>query len=73
MKFATPRTYKNLVPDYAEMIPVDEWDGGVSMNIYSVDNGSGFWVRNGRQSHDDVFTTEAKDATHVAWYSKNSQ
>ena len=70
MPYPTPRAYKRLTPDYAELIPVDEWEAGVSVGLYSVDTGSGYWVRNGMQSNEDAHSTPQDDATHVAWYSK---
>lgn len=64
-----PRAYKRLTPDYAEMIPVEEWEAGESVGLYQIADGSGYWVRNGMQSNDSVHTTDKEDATHVAWYS----
>lgn len=69
-KYAIPRDYKRLAPDYAELIPVDEWEAGVEVGLYGNDDGSGFWVRNGKQCNDEVFSSEKEDATHVAWYPK---
>jgi len=66
----TTRNYKSLAPEYAELIPVDEWEAGESLGLYQLDDGSGYWVRNGKQSRDSVHNSEKEDATHVAWYSK---
>lgn len=70
MSYAIPRVYKRLAPDFAELIPVDEWEAGLSVGLYTSTGGSGFWVYNGKQSHDDVFSSPKQDATHVAWYAK---
>lgn len=69
MKYATPREYKRLAPDYAELMTVDEWLACKNV-IYGNYDGNGYWVRNGKQSNDEVFSTEKEDATHVAWYPK---
>lgn len=68
MLYSLPRKYKNLAPDYAELIPVDEWEAGRSVDLYGSDTGSAFWVRNGMQSSDSAYDSDKNDATHVAWY-----
>lgn len=34
------------------------------------DCGSGYWMKDGFESNDEVFNTPQLDATHVAWYNK---
>ena len=70
MPYPTPRAYKRLTPDYAELMPADEWEAGIEAGLYGTMDGSGYWVRNGMQSNDEVFSSPREDATHVAWYPK---
>lgn len=70
MNYPTPREYKRIVPDYAKLIPLDDWTFQKELGFYSQEMGHGFWVRNGKQSNDDAFTTEPDDATGVGWYAK---
>lgn len=66
MPYPTPRAYKRLTPDYAELMPVDEWEAGESAGLYQTADGSGYWVRNGMQSYDDVHTTEKQACSMVS-------
>jgi len=34
------------------------------------DDGSGYWVKDGKRSNDEVFGTPRLDATHVVWFNK---
>jgi hypothetical protein len=36
----------------------------------NLDDGTGYWVRDGFRSDDEVFNSEQLDATHVVWYNK---
>lgn len=66
----TARKYKSLVPDYGVMITLEDWKLQTELGFYSQEVGTGYWVRNGKQSYDGVFDTPAGDATHVVWYPK---
>ena len=53
-----------------DMYNVEEWEDCVKDGWFGNFDGSGYWVKNGFKSHDEVFSTPKLDATHVVWYSK---
>lgn len=60
----------DLDPEFgAELIPVKDWYEYKNKCIFNGD-GSGYWVKDGMESSDEVFGTEQGEATRVAWYSK---
>lgn len=52
-----------------EIMTVDEW-AKLKNVVYGNYDGSGYWVKDGMESQDEVFSTPQEDATHVAWYNK---
>jgi hypothetical protein len=64
------REYKRRVPDYADTFTVEEWQAAVARGSFNDWDGSGYWAKDGNESEDEVFSTPAEDATHVAWYNK---
>lgn len=64
------RKYGRDIPDYAHVMTVTEWDQAVENGSFIPDDGIGFWCKDGKESHDQVFYTDCEDATHVAWYNK---
>lgn len=72
------KTIPNLVkiPDYADVIPIQEWLMGVNMGCFNDDDGDGFWATQTHQLKDDHFNiwqdiaNHPDWATHVAWYGK---
>lgn len=51
------------------IIPISEWAEAGNMGFTSY-NGTGYWMKNGFISKDEVFGTDPQDATHVIWYNK---
>ena len=64
------REYCREVPDYADIMTVEDWKSAVADGCFCNYDGSGYWVKDGKQSRDEVFGTPQLDATHVAWYNK---
>ena len=64
------RRYNTEPPDYAHIFPIEEWNDAVSCGSFNNDDGCGYWVKDGKECSDEVFGSEAQDATHVAWYNK---
>ena len=64
------RSYKGEVFDFADVMTVQEWQEAVKDGWFISDDGSGYWVKDGKESRDEVFSTPPLDATHVAWYNK---
>lgn len=57
-------------PDYVDIFTVEEWKEAVDGGWIRNDDGSGYWMKDGKSSRDEVFGTPQLDATHVAWYNK---
>ncbi len=53
-----------------EIYPVSAWSQLVELGMIGNYDGSGYWVKDGKASRDEVFSTPELDATHVIWYSK---
>ena len=43
---------------------------GYTILGFSNNDGSGYWVKDGKKSNDEIFSTPRLDATHVIWYNK---
>lgn len=65
------RYTKKLDKDWDDDIyTIEEWDKAVDDGWITSDDGSGYWVKDGLKSRDEVFSTPQLDATHVVWYNK---
>jgi hypothetical protein len=64
------RNYKQKVSKFADLFTVEEWNESVEDGDFIDDDGSGYWVKDGMESRDEVFSSSQEDATHVAWYNK---
>lgn len=53
-----------------DIYTVNEWEEAVLDGEFNSDDGSGYWVKDGLRSDDEVFSTPKLDATHVVWYNK---
>jgi hypothetical protein len=64
------RVYINYQPDFDdEIYTIQEWKKLANRVFYNSD-GSGYWMKDGMKSSDEVFSTPSLDATHVIWYNK---
>ncbi len=64
------RRYNGLIPDYADVMTVEEWKDNVDGGLFVPDDGEGYWCKGNKESRDSVWESKAEDATHVAWYNK---
>jgi hypothetical protein len=64
------RTYKNSTRRASEVITVEDFDIAVSNKELTKWDGHGYWVKDGLESEDMVFSDPQLDATHVSWYNK---
>lgn len=64
------RKYDREISDDADIMTVGEWDQAVEQGAFGPDDGLGYWVKDGKESQDEVFCGPSLDATHVAWYNK---
>lgn len=48
-----------------DIYTVDNWNVAVEEGFICNDDGSGYWVKDGLRSGDEVFSTHQLDATHV--------
>lgn len=62
------RTYHTLVPPEEDIMTVEVWNETKNHEIFNND-GNGYWMKNGKESSDEVFSSPQEDATHVVWYS----
>lgn len=64
-------TYGEKVPDFADLMTIEEFREHVDCGSISSRDGSAYAVRDGKESRDeiDVHAIPAS-ATHVAWYNK---
>ena len=64
------RIYKTPISiEDTHLMTVEEWLTAKNVEFGNYD-GSGYWVKDGKESDDEVFSSEPEDATHVAWYNK---
>lgn len=64
------REYKRKVKPEDDLYTVKEWLEEIKNKLCCNYDGSGYWVKDGLRSDDEVFSTEPLNATHVAWYNK---
>ena len=64
------REYSGEVYKFAAVFTVEDWESAVNEGLFIDYDGSGYWVKDGKSSRDEVFSTPPLDATHVAWYNK---
>lgn len=64
------REYTNPVSEDGELFTCDEWVDALDDGWLDTSDGCGYWVKNGKESRDEVFSTQRLDATHVIWYNK---
>jgi hypothetical protein len=55
---------------YFEAALVEEKKTGHAILGFSNYDGSGYWVKDGKKSRDEIFSTPRLDATHIVWYNK---
>ena len=53
-----------------DIYTIEEWKDAVNDEWITNDDGTGYWVKDGLKSRDEVFSTPQLDATHVVWYNK---
>jgi hypothetical protein len=64
------RQYNQELPDYVDLMTTEDWLSAVDDGCFCDFDGSGYWVKDGKECRDEVFSTPQLDATHVAWYNK---
>ena len=64
------RVYEKEPRDYADIMDVHSWQGAVEHGWFNTYDGHGYWMKDGKESDDEVFSSPRMDATHVAWYNK---
>ena len=65
------RYTKKLDKDWDDDIyTIEEWNNAINDGWITDDDGSGYWVKDGLKSSDEVFSTPQLDATHIVWYNK---
>lgn len=62
------RTYHRSLPIWGELYKVTDFLNMMREGAVTNQTGHGYWVKDGRTSDDEVFTTFPGDATHVIWF-----
>lgn len=74
MRHAEPyigRVYNRPVPDYGDLMTIDEWNESVSFGGFIEHDGHGYFVKDNMSTYEgDIFEDEPEDATHVIWFNK---
>jgi len=55
---------------FGDLFTIEEWNEAIETGWITNWDGSGYWVKDGKESDDEVFSTPQEDATHIAWYNK---
>lgn len=58
------------VPRKSEIIEVNNFNRSVENKEITKWDGHGYWMKDGKESEDMVFSDPQLDATHVSWYNK---
>ncbi len=67
---ADSRYTEKLDTSHGDLYTIEDWKEMVKAGICTNYDGSGYWVKDGYISKDEVFVTHKLDATHVIWYNK---
>lgn len=63
--------YNREIPDYGDVMTIDEWNDAVELGLFTTYDGQGYYCKDGKMSNLEVFTvTTPHDATHVCWFNK---
>jgi hypothetical protein len=57
-------------PRKSEIIEVNNFNRSVGYKEITKWDGHGYWMKDGKESEDMVFSDPQLDATHVSWYNK---
>lgn len=61
---------QGIITNKDNIYTVEEWKESINYGDITDDDGTGYWVKDGYISTDEVFSTFQRDATHVIWYNK---
>ena len=67
---STGRQYNVDITYDDDVYTVEEWKELINDGTFVNFDGSGYWVKDSKRCMDEVFSTNAEDATHVAWFNK---
>lgn len=67
--------YTEEIPDYGDIMTIEEWNDCVEQGFFTNDDGSGYFCKDGKMDRTiEVFSPQAAkmeiDATHVCWFNK---
>jgi hypothetical protein len=64
------RNYDRLIENDDDVYTIKEWQAAIKNGFFGNYDGVGYWAKNGQYCHDEVFSSEPQDATHVIWFNK---
>jgi len=59
-----------IITNKDDVYTIEEWEDSINNCDITIDDGYGYWVKDGYKSNDEVFSTEPRGATHVIWFNK---
>ena len=65
----TSREYTKA-PRKSEILKVEQFNSAVERKEITKWHGHGYWMKDGKELEDMVFSDAQLDATHVSWYNK---
>jgi hypothetical protein len=64
------RVYDRDVDIDDDVYTIAQWNDAVNDGMIGNEDGSGYWMKDGKHCRDEVFNSNQLDATHVVWYNK---
>ncbi len=64
------RKYESPLPEFGDVFTVSEFEDMVKEGLIIDDDGHGYWIKDGKSSRDDVFSSKKEDADGVIWFNK---
>lgn len=66
----TLRDYKKQPRKGSDVLTIEDFNESVDHKELTKWDGHGYWMKDGMESEDMVFSDPPLDATHVSWYNK---
>lgn len=72
------RQYTRELSKYGDVMDAEQFEKdlaeekntGYTILGFSTWDGHGYWVKDNKQSSDEIFSTPRLDATHIIWFNK---
>ena len=64
------RKYTEEIPDYGDLMTVEEWQAHVKSGGFIRYDGWGYYVKDGKMSNDICWDEPVLDSTHILWLNR---